>query len=73
MEFKFHMFNGKISSINVVVNRGTPCGCWLEMDEKFNRLDQYGCFTSVGTNDTYSVGTCYSIDFISKDHFVLTQ
>lgn len=45
VEFKFHTFNGKISSINVVVNRGTPCGCWLEIDEDFNRLDQYGCFT----------------------------
>lgn len=64
MEFKFHVFNGKISSINVVVNRGTPCGCWLEMDEEFARLDQYGCFTSAGRDEPFQFGTCYPIDFL---------
>lgn len=27
MEFKFHMFNGKVGSINVVANRGGNCAC----------------------------------------------
>jgi hypothetical protein len=27
MEFKFHMFEGKIASINGVANRGTNCAC----------------------------------------------
>lgn len=27
MEFKFHMFDGKVASINVVANRGSSCAC----------------------------------------------
>lgn len=27
MEFKFHMFEGKVASINVVANRGSDCAC----------------------------------------------
>lgn len=27
MEFKFHMFDGKVGSVNVVANRGSDCAC----------------------------------------------
>ena len=42
MEFKFHVFDGEIGSINIFYGRGTDCGCWAEIDENSQRLDQYG-------------------------------
>jgi hypothetical protein len=41
-EYKFHMFNGVVGAISTVYNRGSECGCWAEVDEEWNRLDQYG-------------------------------
>ena len=41
-EYKFHMFNGKVGSINVVYGSGTDCGCWAEIDTDGNRLDRFG-------------------------------
>lgn len=41
-EYKFHMFNGIVGSINIVYGRGTPCNCWAEIDELGERLDQHG-------------------------------
>ncbi|KAI2501576.1 hypothetical protein MHU86_12900 [Fragilaria crotonensis] len=61
VEVKFHMFNGQVGSINVVTNRGTECACWAEMDEKQNRLDQFGCFSAGGRAEFQ--GQCTAIDF----------
>ena len=55
-EYKVHAFNGEIGSFNVVLNRGTDCACWAEVDENWNRLDQNGCFTPSDSTD--SAGTC---------------
>lgn len=30
MEFKFHMFDGQVASVNVVANRGSSCACKFE-------------------------------------------
>lgn len=42
VEYKFHMFDGEVGSINIVHGRGTGCACWAEMDVNGTRLDQYG-------------------------------
>lgn len=62
-EYKIHAFDGTIGSISVVENRGTPCACYAEVDEAFNRLDQYGCFTRGGS--TLSKKACVVKDFIT--------
>jgi hypothetical protein len=41
-EYKFHVFDGIVGSINIVHGRGTPCNCWAEIDESGERLDQHG-------------------------------
>lgn len=42
VEYKFHVFDGEIGSINIFYGRGTDCNCWAEMDENGKRLDEYG-------------------------------
>lgn len=42
VEFKFHMFNGKVGSINILSGSGTDCGCWAEIDADGTRLDLFG-------------------------------
>lgn len=67
-EFKFHMFNGVVGSVTVMLNRGTPCGCFLEVDEAWNRLDQWGCFVpSVPYGLKSDSDACYAIDFVSGE------
>jgi hypothetical protein len=66
-EYKFHVFNGVIGSINIVHNRGISCGCWAEVNDVGKRLDQFGCFTPVlfhdaNVNDN-NVEQCFNIDF----------
>eukprot|EP00545_Synedropsis_sp_CCMP1620_P013124 CAMPEP_0119003398 /NCGR_PEP_ID=MMETSP1176-20130426/535_1 /TAXON_ID=265551 /ORGANISM="Synedropsis recta cf, Strain CCMP1620" /LENGTH=1216 /DNA_ID=CAMNT_0006954997 /DNA_START=44 /DNA_END=3694 /DNA_ORIENTATION=+ len=60
-EYKVHVFNGEIGSINVVYNRGSTCACWAEVDTAWNRLDKYGCFTPSGSE--VEEGQCYAIDY----------
>ena len=59
-EFKFHMFGDKIGAITAIYNRGTPCGCYAEFDEQFERLDQYGCFEP--GFPAQPDGACYFVD-----------
>jgi hypothetical protein len=42
VEYKFHVFDGKIGAINIFYGRGTDCNCWAEIDENGARLDEYG-------------------------------
>jgi len=46
-EYKFHMFNGVVGAVDVIMNRGTGCDCYAVMDMDGNRLDQQGCFETV--------------------------
>jgi len=43
-EYKLHVIDGNVESINVVYNRGNggSCACWAEVDTEWNRLDRYG-------------------------------
>ncbi|MEM1010561.1 MAG: hypothetical protein AAGJ35_16330 [Myxococcota bacterium] len=41
-EFKFHMFNGGVSAIDVIANRGTGCDCYVVIDMACTRLDSNG-------------------------------
>jgi len=43
-EYKAHVINGMVESINVVYNRGNGggCACWAEVDKDWKRLDTYG-------------------------------
>jgi hypothetical protein len=61
-EYKVHVFDGEIGSINIVHNRGGSCACWAEVDKDWNRLDQWGCFTPSGT-ELEPDGECHAIDF----------
>ena len=60
-EYKFHMFADKIGSITAVFHRGTDCACFAEMDETFERLDQYGCFEPAFPERLD--GDCFHVDF----------
>jgi hypothetical protein len=66
-EYKVHVINGEIASINVVFNRG-DCGCWAEVDENFDRLDQHGCFTPSLQEKKDERDQCYAIDFATGKH-----
>lgn len=41
-EYKAHVIDGKVESLNVVYNRGGDCACWAEVDTNLNRLDKWG-------------------------------
>jgi hypothetical protein len=63
-EYKVHVINGEIASINVVYARGAEhCGCWAEVDDEWNRLDQWGCFEPSGFEQQNNDNQCYAIDF----------
>jgi hypothetical protein len=63
-EYKFHVFNGTVGSVSVFYNRGTDCGCYLEVDEYWNRHDKHGCFVpSMPMGANLDNDMCYDIDF----------
>lgn len=43
-EYKMHVIDGEVVSMNIVYNRGDNdvCACWAEVDTDWNRLDTYG-------------------------------
>lgn len=43
-EYKAHVIDGKVESLNIVYNRGNggACACWAEVDTEWNRLDKWG-------------------------------
>ena len=63
IEYKIHVFNNQIGSINVVYNLGSNCACWAEVNEDWVRLDKWGCFTPTGTEMKDEGGQCHAIDF----------
>jgi hypothetical protein len=63
-EYKLHVFNGKFGSATVMLNRGSDCQCYLEVDEKWARLDRWGCFVpSMPMGWNKDGDSCYDIDF----------
>lgn len=62
-EYKVHAFNGTVGAINMVLNRGSDCACYAEVDQDWNRLDLNGCFVpNMPFGDDYN-GVCYDINF----------
>jgi hypothetical protein len=61
-EYKFHMFNGKIGSISLVLNPGQPCACYGEYSEDWECLHYNGCFRDQLPFGK-KFGKCYSIDY----------
>jgi hypothetical protein len=61
-EYKFHVVNGKIEAIDIITNRGGACPCYAVVDEKWNRIDQFGCFEPGGV-ETIDKAGCTAIDF----------
>lgn len=41
-EYKVHMFDGEVGSIDIIANRGTGCDCYAVFGEECERLDIYG-------------------------------
>mmetsp|Transcript_5507 Transcript_5507/g.9095 ORF Transcript_5507/g.9095 Transcript_5507/m.9095 type:complete len:852 (-) Transcript_5507:96-2651(-) len=61
-EYKVHAFNGEVGAINMILNRGSDCACYAEVDEDWNRLDLNGCFVpNMPFGQEYQ--TCYNVDF----------
>lgn len=62
-EYKFHVFNGEIGAVTVIMNRGTDCECYAEVDMDLNRLDKNGCFVpSVPMGENLDGDMCYDVD-----------
>ena len=63
-EYKFHVINGKVQSIDVITGRGSDCPCYGVVDKDFNRLDYNGCFEPAGTDQQIiDDNKCTAIDF----------
>ena len=63
-EFKIHIFpDGTVGSITYITNRGNSCGCFIEVDQNWERLDEHGCYRSERKADTMNDGECTRIDF----------
>lgn len=66
--FSLQYSDGKFGSVSAFYNRGTDCQCYLEVDDQWNRLDQYGCFVPsmpMGKNDNGD--RCWDINFDSGE------
>lgn len=68
-EYKIHAFNGKIGAITMILDRGTDCACYAEVDADWNRLDTHGCFVPNIPFGKEHNGVCYHVDLKDgKDH-----
>lgn len=65
-EYKFHVINGKIQSIDIIMGRGSDCPCYGVVDKDFNRMDYNGCFEPAGNDqEIMNDNKCTAIDFTS--------
>jgi hypothetical protein len=66
-EYKFHVIDGKVQAIDVILGRGSGCPCYAVVDADWNRLDAYGCFEPAGNSMQVNVdktnSSCAAIDF----------
>jgi hypothetical protein len=62
-EYKFHIVNGEVASIDIIDKRGTGCACYAVVDKNWLRLDHYGCFEPGGMEVIDEETSCTSIDF----------
>jgi hypothetical protein len=62
-EFKFHVVNGSVASIDIIDGRSGDCPCYAVIDTEGNRLDQYGCFEPGAIDHVDSITGCTAIDF----------
>ncbi|KAI2496207.1 hypothetical protein MHU86_18302 [Fragilaria crotonensis] len=65
-EYKFHVVDGKVQAIDIIIDRGSDCPCYAVMDVDFNRLDSNGCFEPSGSDQQiFDVDkpVCTAIDF----------
>ena len=62
-EYKIHAFNGTVGAISMILNRGTNCACYAEVDQDWNRLDLNGCFVPNMPFGLSSNQACFDIDF----------
>ena len=84
-EYKFHVVDGKVQSIDIIMDRGKECGCFAVVDAEFNRLDGNGCFEPSGSpQQIFDVNktSCTVIDFtigernagpVKKDMYLCTD
>ena len=62
-EYKFHVVNGTVAAIDIIVGRDGDCPCYAVVDDAWNRLDTFGCFEPGGFELKDKTTTCTAIDF----------
>jgi hypothetical protein len=62
-EYKFHILNGTVASIDVIDGRTGDCPCYAVIDTDGNRLDQFGCFQPGAFEHVDGNTGCTAIDF----------
>jgi hypothetical protein len=63
IEYKFHVFNGEIGSVDIITDRSGECPCYAVVDKTWNRLDTFGCFEPSHVGNVEKDTNCTSIDF----------
>jgi len=67
-EYKVHVVDGDVAAIDIIINRGSDCGCYAAVDvEDWNRLDKYICFEPSGMEESNGTFTCTAIDFTAGE------
>jgi hypothetical protein len=57
-DYKIHVANGEILYVAIIHNRGTDLECAAIFNERFNRVDEHGCFSWIRKYKPPKPGEC---------------